>query len=210
MICGLRCGGKLRKPFRLVRQLQLSTGICVRLSGVLRILRSDGDLFRRRGILFAFGILPGLYVRSLFNFRSIRLCSCFPRRSSFVCGAAAPPALSCAASPLLSVSEAPLDMLKVSPSKHCFPVPALCAFPFCSCFRVLRCLEEGCTPSACWISSCGVFFLEAAADACTFPCSAFFAALPFFFACLLDATCSFFPADQSIKPGARETRSPGA
>ena len=132
----------------------------------------------------------------------------FRGASSFVCGAAAPPALSCAASPLLSVSEAPLDMLKVSPVKALFSGAGTCVlFPFAVASVCSGVSRKGCTPSACWISSCGVFFLEAAADACTFPCSAFFAALPFFFACLLDATCSFSPADQSIKPGARETRS---
>lgn len=99
-------------------------------------------------------------------------------------------------------------MLKVSPVKALFSGAGTCVlFPFAVASVCSGVSRKGCTPSACWISSCGVFFLEAAADACTFPCSAFFAALPFFFACLLDATCSFSPADQSIKPGARETRS---
>ena len=144
MICGLRCGGKLRKPFRLVRQLQLSTGICVRLSGVLRILRSDGDLFRQRGILFAFGSLPGLYVRSLFNFRSIRLCSCFPWRFFFRLRRSGPTSVILRRIAAAFCFRSAAGHAQSLPGQSIvFRCRHLCAFPFCSCFRVLRCLEEG-------------------------------------------------------------------
>ncbi len=206
MICGLRCGGKLRKPFRLVRRSTLHRHL-------RPPFRRPPHPPKRRGTCSAGAAfsLPSEASPACTSAPSSisgasGFAAVFRGASSFVCGAAAPPALSCAASPLLLFRSA-AGHAQISPVKSIvFRCRHLCAFPFCSCFRVLRCLEEGLHAVRCWISSCGVFFLESGCRRLYVSVFRVFCRFAFLLPAFL-MPLFFFPADQSIKPG-RAKRAP--